>query len=165
MKFDRLYHHHVKRHLLRLVELRESPAAIAGGAALGIWVGFLPLSGIKTLIALVLAWVLRCNKLAAIIAVTLHDVLLPLAPVLLRLEYELGYWLLSHPHQLPPALTTRDFDWHQFMQWPFYLHVGLPVFLGAALYGVGAAAMTYGVVYRIVWRRRQRVEAAAAPSI
>lgn len=155
---SRLYHHHVKRHLVRLVELRESPAAIAGGAAIGIWVGFLPLDGVKTLISLVLAWVLRCNKLAAVIAVTLHDVLLPLAPILLRLEYDLGYWLLSHPHQQPPPLHTTDFSWHEFQQWTFYFHVGFPVMLGAAIFGLGAAVVTYGLVYWIVKRRREREE-------
>lgn len=140
------------------MELKESPAAIAGGAAIGMWVGFLPLDGVKTLLALILAWVLGRNKIAAVIFVNLHDLILPLAPALLRLEYELGYWLLSHPHHLPPALSGQDFTLQELKQWTFYFDVGLPVLLGAALYGVVAAAATYGITYAIVRRRRLRAQ-------
>lgn len=42
--------------------------------------------------------------MGAAIGVTLHDIILPVVPLLLGWEYDVGYWLLSHPHELPPRL-------------------------------------------------------------
>ena len=93
----------VRETVKKLFSLKDTPHAIAGGVALGVFVGFTPLFGVKTLLALGLAYALRCNPIAAVIAVSLHDVLMPFAPFLLRMEYYIGYWMLSHPHHLPPT--------------------------------------------------------------
>ena len=47
-------------------------------------------------------YLLRCNPIAAVIAVSLHDVALPLWPVVLRMQYDIGFWVLSNPHHFPP---------------------------------------------------------------
>jgi hypothetical protein len=47
---------------------------------------------------------LRGSIVGAAIGVTLHDIILPVVPLLLGWEYDVGYWLLSHPHELPPRL-------------------------------------------------------------
>ena len=78
-----------------MVTLKDTPHAIAGGVAIGVFIGFTPLFGIKTLLSLGAAYLLRCNPIAAVIAVSLHDVVTPLWPVLLRLEYDIGFWLLE----------------------------------------------------------------------
>ena len=87
---------HIKSLGARLVTLRDTPHAIAGGVAIGVFIGFTPLFGIKTLLSLGVAYLLRCNPIAAVIAVSLHDVVTPLWPVLLRLEYDIGFWVLSN---------------------------------------------------------------------
>jgi len=68
--------------------LEDSPRAVAVGVAAGIFFGFTPLVGLKTLLAIGVAWLLHGNRLAAAVAVTLHDIVLPLMPVLLRWEYD-----------------------------------------------------------------------------
>ncbi len=83
--------------LKKLFSLKDSPHAIAGGVAIGVFVGFTPLLGVKTLLSLGLAYALRCNPIAAVIAVSLHDVLTPFAPIFMRWQYDLGFWLLSPP--------------------------------------------------------------------
>ena len=88
----------------QLLQLKDRPHAIALGTAIGMFFGFIPLWGFKTLLALGVSRLLRANLLATAIAATLHDVALPLLPLLLRWEYDIGYWLLSHPHELPPSL-------------------------------------------------------------
>ena len=70
------------RHSLRLLAIRDTPNAIAGGVAIGIFLGFTPLFGVKTLLALLIAWLFRCNLLAEVIAVTLNDVVLPFMPII-----------------------------------------------------------------------------------
>jgi uncharacterized protein len=82
---------HLKGLAAKLVTLRDTPHAIAGGVAIGVFIGFTPLFGVKTLLSLGVAYLLRCNPIAAVIAVSLHDVAMPLLPVLLRMEYDISF--------------------------------------------------------------------------
>ena len=59
----------------RLVHLKDKPRAIAVGASVGVFFGFIPLWGLKTLLAIGSARLLRGSLVAAAIAVTLHDVI------------------------------------------------------------------------------------------
>jgi len=140
----------------RLLELRDTPHAIAGGVAIGMFYGFTPLFGIKTLLSLLTAWLARCSKIAAVIAVTLHDVVTPFWPVLLRVEYQIGYWLLSHPHHLPPKLELKHgmhLDLMHMLHWVTFLKVGLPLLVGSLVIAVPAACISYVVAYGIMRRR------------
>lgn len=142
----------LKAHSLRLLALRDTPNAIAGGLAIGFFLGFTPLFGVKTLLAIGTAWLTRCNVLAAVIAVTLHDLALPFMPVLLRWEYQVGYWLLSDPHQWPPALRDIKLRPHELLSWTTFLSVGGPVLLGSLVIGlpvsVGAFVFARSAIIR-----------------
>lgn len=50
---------------LRIVRIKASPHTVARGVAVGVFVGCLPVIPFQTVIALALAVVFRCNKLAA----------------------------------------------------------------------------------------------------
>ena len=80
---------------MTLVTIADTPHSIALGSAIGIFFGFTPLWSLKTLLSIVVAWVCRCNKIAAAIAVTLHDVLIFVMPAVYFAEYKLG--LLDPP--------------------------------------------------------------------
>src|SRR5436305_7338452 len=92
-------------HSLKLLAIRDTPVAIAGGVAIGIFFGFTPLFGLKTLSAMFFAWLTRSNILAAVIAGTLHDVILPFMPVIYLVEYKMGFWLLNQ--EWPPAVKLN----------------------------------------------------------
>ena len=108
---------HFKSLAAKLVTLRDTPHAIAGGVAIGVFIGFTPLFGIKTLLSLAIAYLLRCNPIAAVIAVSLHDVVTPLWPFLLRLEYDIGFWLLSNPHHFPPRMEMHHVHVSEMLKW------------------------------------------------
>ena len=140
----------------KLQEVHDTPHALALGFAAGIYVGFYPLIGLKTLLALFLAWLLRSNKMAAVIGVTLHDVSLPVAPVLMRIEYDIGYWLLSHPHRLPASLDhVRHISLHEFLNWHTMLTTGAPLLVGSAVLGIPFAIATYFLMLGIINARRR----------
>src|SRR5437763_13844400 len=86
-------------HSLKLLALRDTPEAIAGGVAIGIFFGFMPLFGFKNLLAILFAWLTRSNIIAAIVAGALHDVILPLMPVIYLWEYDLGFWIINNTHR------------------------------------------------------------------
>src|SRR2546421_12689367 len=99
-------------HSLRLLAIRGTPETIAGGVAIGIFFGFTPLLGLKTLSAIFFAWLTRSNLLAAIFATALHDLVLPFMPAIYLLEYKVGYWLMSQPHQWLPGLRRMNWEPH-----------------------------------------------------
>jgi len=137
----------------RLLELRDTPHAIAGGVAIGVFYGFTPLFGVKTLLSLATAWLARCSKIAAVISVSLHDVVTPLWPFLLRLEYVIGFWIFSHPHRLPPKFALHHVKVADMLQWTTFLNLGLPLLVGSVVIAVPAALIAYVVSY---WFMRQR---------
>jgi hypothetical protein len=158
-----LSHLDVRHHLRRLAELRDPPEAIAGGLAIGMFLGFTPLYGVKTLLALGTAWALRCNKLAAVIAVSLHDLLFPLLPFLLRFEYDLGYWLLSRPHHLPPAMNLHHHhSLHVTMSWTYFLEVGSPILAGSLAVGAVSAVAVYFIAHPLLKHHQARLRSVAA---
>ncbi|MDR3405758.1 MAG: DUF2062 domain-containing protein [Chthoniobacter sp.] len=129
----------------RLRQLRDAPHAVAGGVAIGVFWGFTPLTGLKTLLSIFTAWVSRCSKIPAVIAVSLHDVLLPVWPIFLRWEYQIGFWILNRPHHFPPKLGIGKIHIAQLFQWKM-LDVLWPTFLGSFVIGIPIASLTYWIV-------------------
>lgn len=140
-------------HSLKLLAIRDTPEAIAGGVAIGIFFGFTPLFGLKTALTILFAWLTRSNIIAAVLASAAHDVILPLMPVVYRWEYDIGYWLLSSPHHLPPPLHKMKWEGISLHGWfVFLLGVGKPLLVGgficAAPFSVISFALTRSLVVR-----------------
>ena len=92
-------------HHMTLMTIADTPHSIALGSAIVIFFGFTPLYPLKTLLSIAVAWVFRCNKVAAAIAVTLHDVLIWAMPAIYVAEY--------HSRVLEPSVSggsTRAFS-------------------------------------------------------
>jgi uncharacterized protein (DUF2062 family) len=137
-----------------LFHLQATPRAIATGIAAGIFFGFTPLWGLKTLLALLTTRLLRGSLIAAAIATTLHDVFLPLMPFLLRWEYDLGYLLLSHPHHLPAHLHLHHQHPLAWFHWSTFLTVGLPLLLGSVCVALPSAVAAYYLSRALIGRHR-----------
>jgi hypothetical protein len=147
---------HLRELWQKLFSLKDSPHALAGGIAIGVFIGFTPLWGVKTLLCLGLAYALRCNPIAAVIAVSLHDVLVPFAPIFMRWQYDLGYWILSHPHHFPPKLAVLHTHVHpaEMLKWTTFLTIGLPLLLGSLFFAAPAAAAAYALTLGIFRHRK-----------
>lgn len=146
----------LRRHCEKLFLIRDTPQSIALGAAIGVLLGFTPLFGLKTLLALLLAALFRVNKIAAVVSVSLHDLLLPFWPVVFRLEFAIGYWLLHEPHQWPPPLDLHRVDYRVWFHWKHFAAVGGPTLLGSFILGVPASVAVYSLLKRVLVRRQQR---------
>lgn len=158
----------------RVIHLRDTPHSVACGVAIGIFMGFMPFLGLKTLITLVIAWFTRCSKLAAVVALSLHDVLwlVPLLPPwLVRVQYQIGFFILNH--ELPPGLHfhSHHVHWHvptlaqisamwegfdsdKWMYWERVVHIGYPMLLGAIVMGVPLAIVFYFITLKLVARHQ-----------
>ncbi len=143
-------------HHMTLMTIADTPHSIALGSAIGIFFGFTPLYPLKTLLSIAIAWVLRCNKIAAAIAVTLHDALIFAMPAIYFGEYKLGCWALGRtpPHRIRFGLfALRDYlHWHVFSRvvWPTFW----PAFVGSLFLAIPSAIIIYFLIRLLVSRAR-----------
>jgi len=150
-----------------LTQIRDTPHAVAGGVAIGVFFGFTPLLGFKTLLAVLMAWLFRCSKLSAVLAVTFHDILLPLMPLILRWQYQIGFYLISRPHRLPPKFSPKLFHFETYLS-AKALHFLWPTFIGSLVFGAPTAVAMYFIVFEILKRasvaRSRHAQAQANPN-
>ncbi len=134
-----------KLNVIRLARLRSEPDAIGRGMALGLFVGLTPTFGVQMLLALLFAFLLRQNKIAAVIGVWITNPVT--APFIYGLEYQVGRLFLGlsyHPVQL-----SHELSWSMGMQ------IGGPLLLGSLILGVPIALIGYALTVRFVPSLRQ----------
>ena len=144
------------KHSLKLLAIDDTPNSIAMGVAIGIFFGFTPLFGLKTALSFLFAWLLGVNVLAAVVGVALHSIALPFMPVVFRLEYDLGYWLLSDPHQFPPSLLHVSTEPGIWFRWSSFSSVGGPMLLGSIFFSAPLGGLAYLVTKKLVNRYHKR---------
>ncbi|MCA2013017.1 DUF2062 domain-containing protein [Pararhodobacter sp. CCB-MM2] len=161
--------------LHRMRRLPDSPERICIGIAAGLYVSFLPLYGLHFLSAALVAWVLRGNILAALLATFYGN---PLTfPLMAAGGMELGGWLLGKEvrmsvggvmeaigraggelmHNLATVVTGDPVHWGRLIG--FYADVYLPYMVGGLLLGLPFAVAAYFVhlpLVRAYQRSRQK---------
>lgn len=150
----------LREHSLRLLAIRDTPEAIAGGVAIGIFFAFTPFFGLKELLTILFAWLTRANIIAAVLAVTAHNIVLPLMPVIYRWQYEIGYWFLTYPHEWPPALRKGPWEGHAWRSWATIYKIGKDLFLGSILCTTPVATLSYFITKGIVTRHQRKKRSA-----
>jgi len=155
----------LRRHWHELIQLHDTPHKIAGGTAIGVFFGFTPFFSIKTLLGIGTAWGFRCSRVAAAIGVTLHDVIIPLWPVILRVEYGIGFWLLHSPHHWPEKIKVHHFNLLQWLQWKTFTHVIWPTFIGSLVIGIPVSIVVFFLMLRLVRRHQAKRRAADAAAL
>jgi uncharacterized protein len=153
------------KHSLKLLAIRDTPQAIAGGVAIGVFFGFMPLFGFKTILAIFFAWITGSNILAAVVAGAMHDILLPLMPAVYLYEYKLGSWLLTHPHQWPTVMHEVHWNIFQWETWKklFTGEVGARLMLGGAICSAPFAVLAFEITRTLVKRHQRKRKDAALP--
>ena len=141
---------------MTLMAITDTPHSIALGSAIGIFFGFTPLLGLKTLLSLGVAWVFRCNKLAAVIAVTLHDVLIFIMPAIYYAEYKVGCWALGRA--LPAHRVRLYFGLADYSHWTVFSRLVWPAFVGSLFLAVPSALIVYFLMRVLVTRSRMPAE-------
>jgi len=139
-------------HHMTLMTMADTPHSIALGSAIGIFFGFTPLWSVKTLLSIAVAWICRCNKVAAAIAVTLHDVLIFVMPAIYFAEYKVGCWTLHRP---APAHRVRfHFGLHDYLNWDVFLRLVWPALVGSLFLAIPCAIVVYFVMRMLLSRAR-----------
>src|SRR3954468_20383456 len=142
----------LSQHHMTLVAIADTPHSIAFGSAIGIFFGFTPLYPLKTLLSIAAAWACRCNKVAAAIAVTLHDVLIFAMPAIYFAEYKLGCRVLHRPPRV--KVHSWHFSMHDYLSWGMFSKYVWPALIGSMFLAIPCALIIYFLTRLLVARAR-----------
>ncbi len=149
----------------RLRRLPDPAHRISRGIAAGVFVSFTPFYGLHFLCAGLIAWIMRGNILAALLATFFGN---PITfPIIAALSVELGSYLLGLPPvPLPKVLnafslvsvelwsnvtavfTSATADWSHLAT--FFRYIFLPYLVGGLFPGVLAGVIAYYASYPII---------------
>lgn len=122
---------------------KDSPHRLAGGVAIGVFIGFMPTFG-QPLLAILFAWLLGFHMIAATITTFLGN---PWTfPFIWAWCYQLGHWMMGTENYT--ALPNLDEAKHilenpEFLWSDYYL----PILIGGIPSGIICALLSYGLIY------------------
>jgi uncharacterized protein (DUF2062 family) len=147
---------------LEMLGRNDPPEMVAASFALGVTISFTPLIGIHWLLALLLAFVLKLNKVDVLLGTLVVNpitigpisaVALPLGRLLLRAE----------------RVAVSHLPWKEFFSPAFWSAagprmraVGLQWGVGMFLLSIISGTLTYVVLLKVIRSRRARLGAVAA---
>ena len=152
-----------KLNLIKLVRLRVEPDEIARGMALGLFIGMTPTFGIQMFLALIFAFILRQNKIAALIGVWNTNPIT--APFIYGMEYEVGRVLMGMSR--PGTEIVFTYEAMQELGWM----LASPLCLGSLVLGIPVTIIGYALTLHFIpvlrqWRipRWPRPQKSETPS-
>lgn len=130
----------------KLKHLNATPDHIAAGFCIGIFASLLPLNPSPTITAIVVAWLLKRNVMAAVAGAVISILYLPLLPLIWLAEFRLGKLILPVQH---PLTLDQPRLWGVLQQgWDVYA----AMFVGSILIAIPVTLLTYWVVKRLAER-------------
>ncbi len=148
----------------RLLALDDPPERTALAFALGVFIAFSPFLGLHTILATLIAFLFRFNKLAIYTGTFLNNPFLTLVPITLA-SYSLGALLLGRPARLPRdglALLKDSHPltaayWHELFTHGW--DILLPFTVGGLVLSVVCSLLAYPVTLHLLRAgRRLRTE-------
>jgi len=145
----------LRYHWLKFLRLQEDPRQLAGGMALGVFIGVTPTVPFHTVAILFLAPILRVSPVTGILGMQVCNPL-TIAPLYLA-AYKVGQFLLyrGQPLVFPAGYGFRE--WLDVL-W----QGGLALQAGGFVLGIAPALASYLLTLWIVRRYRQRKAQKAA---
>jgi len=127
--------------------------SLAAGFAVGVFFSFTPLLSLHMVLALIVAVIFRFNKVTTLAGVWVNN---PYTmPFVFYGCFRFGEWILGMRIP-PPSFESYTIESLLKAAVPY----AAPLFLGTTVVGLAAAALGYGIVYRIAVRvksaRRKR---------
>lgn len=146
----------LKQQFKTIMSLDSHPGHISAGFAVGVFISFTPpIPGLHTVLALVIAFVSRLNKLTCLTGTWVNSPITVVPSMIL--SYKLGKWILGGPGT--SELNIRNLDWPSLKG--VMLHHSKPLLLGCSIIGFVAAVAAYFICYWLVVFFRRKDAAMA----
>ena len=139
----------------RLLAIDDPPERTALAFSVGVFIAFSPFLGLHTIMATLIAFVFRFNKVAIYSGTFLNNPPLTLVPIIIA-SYAVGALLLGRPWRIPPEgvellkhphLLTADYYRRLFVQsW----YVVEPFALGGMVLSVVCSLIAYPLTLRVL---------------
>lgn len=125
----------IKYFYWRLVRLQGHPEELARGLACGVFAGLFPFFGSQTLLALLLAFIVRGNKILAVVGPWISN---PFTSIpIYAFNFHIGKWLLNDS-----TLTELELrSWEDIKE--LGLEIIWPLFVGCIAVGTICAILSY----------------------
>lgn len=147
----------------RLLSLDDPPERTALAFAIGVFIAFSPFLGLHTILATLIAFVFRFNKVAIYTGTFINNPFLTLIPIIVA-SYAIGALVLGRPLQIPaagldllahPHPLTGDYYRQLFREswdvvWPFTI--------GGMILSVVCSLIAYPVTSSLLRKRRRLKE-------
>ena len=147
----------------RLLALDDPPERTALAFSIGVFIAFSPLLGLHTILATLVAFLFRFNKIAVYAGTFINNPFITLVPIII-LSYAIGAFLLGRPLRIPaeglallkdPHLLTGEYYRKLFREswdivWPFTI--------GATVLSFVCSLIAYPVTSSLL-RARKRSKA------
>ena len=139
----------LKYHFKRLIRLNDTPDKIAGGVAIGVFIGLFPTPFIGLILAPVIATILKKNRVASLIGTVVMNPITQ--PFVYALSYALGLFLLGQGFQNPFVLMKQE----GITQW-FGKSVIVPYFIGITIVSIIGTFASYWIALHLVSYYKKR---------
>ena len=152
----------------RLLTLDDPPERTALAFSIGVFIAFSPFLGLHTIMATLVAFLFRFNKIAVYSGTFINNPVLTLVPIIIA-SYAIGAFILGKPLRIPaegidllkePHLLTGDYYRKLFREgwqivWPFSV--------GAMALSIVCSLIAYPVTSWLLRTRKARKEARKTP--
>ncbi len=139
----------LRYHWLRFRRLQDDPRKIAGGMALGVFVGITPTIPFHTVAVLSLAALLRVSPVTAFFGIQIGNPLT--VPAIYLASYKVGRLLL---HGGAPLVFPEHFSWNGWIS--VLYQGGLALQVGGVILAIPPAIVAYFLTLWIVQRYHRR---------
>lgn len=141
------------------------PEVVAASYALGVAISFTPLFGLHWVIALLLAFILKLNKVDVLLGTLVVN---PLTlPAVGAVAIPIGRYFLRARRE-----AIAHLPWHEMFRRSFWTAagpamkaVGVQMAAGMFVLSILAGALTYIVLLRLIRRHRAKLAARVAPDV
>jgi len=147
----------------RLLAIDDPPERTALAFSIGVFIAFSPFLGLHTIMATVVAFAFRFNKIAIYTGTFINNPFLTLVPIIIG-SYAVGAFVLGRPIALPdeglellknPQIFSGDYYRRIFVEswnivWPFSV--------GATVLSVVCSGLAYPLTLRALRAYRRRKE-------
>jgi uncharacterized protein len=145
----------------RLLAIDDPPERTAFAFSVGVFIAFSPFLGLHTILATLIAFIFRFNKIAIYTGTFINNPFITLVPIIVA-SYAMGAFLLGRPFRIPPQgiellknphLLTADYYRKLFGQsW----HIVEPFAIGGMVLSVVCSITSYPITLWLLRACRRR---------
>ncbi|HET9525809.1 MAG TPA: DUF2062 domain-containing protein [Pyrinomonadaceae bacterium] len=146
----------------RLLAIDDPPERTALAFSIGVFIAFSPFLGLHTIMATLIAFAFRFNKIAIYTGTFINNPILTLVPIII-ISYAVGAFVLGRPLAIPdegvellkdPHLFSRDYYRRLFVQ--SWNNVVWPFAIGGTVLSVVCSLLSYPLTLWALRKHRLR---------